>query len=234
MTDFERWKALDRTELERLYETLPMPAIAAQFGVNTSAVAYRLKTWGIQKKGRHPPGPKKAFNPPIDELANLYRQMSMAKLAAHYGVGETVIFTRIKEAGLPYISRAERLKGVPKTETHIEAMRKAQTGNNRGDANPNWKGGITKESNRQRSSMENKQWKATVLARANQTCQRCGVGNGSRCDCCGHIIRLHVHHVKSFKDYPALRFDPDNGEALCEKCHYIEHHGKSGELLGSP
>lgn len=51
-------------------------------------------------------------------------------------------------------------------------------------------------------------WKFTVLARANGNCQHCG---GRR--------RLDCAHIKPRRKFPALEFDPDNGLALCRRCH---------------
>ena len=52
-------------------------------------------------------------------------------------------------------------------------------------------------------------WKNAVFSRDNFTCQVCGQYGGE----------LNVHHIKSFRDYPELRQDINNGMTLCKNCH---------------
>jgi len=52
------------------------------------------------------------------------------------------------------------------------------------------------------------EWKLKVLERDKYTCQKCCATEN-----------LHVHHIKSWNDYPALRLDLDNGIVLCHSCH---------------
>jgi hypothetical protein len=230
MTDYENWQVITRQELASLYEKLTMAAIAARYGVTTGAVAHRLRTWGLSARitgKKHSPGPKRQFNPPRDELESLYQKLSMREIAKHYGVGETVIFTRIKEAGLRGPTRSERLSGTPKSESHKAAI-KAAVGDRSGPANPNWRGGVSPISARERTSAKYRAWKEAVLQRADYRCERCGVEAGSRCDCCGHIRRLHAHHKEHFSRNHAERYNPANGEALCERCHHVEHFEQIG------
>lgn len=85
-----------------------------------------------------------------------------------------------------------------------------------GDANPNWKGGVSPERQRLYSSGE---WHEVVRAvkRRDGGCVECG---SSR--------ELHVHHIASFAEHPALRLDPLNLETLCRPCHYDKHRGGGG------
>lgn len=55
-------------------------------------------------------------------------------------------------------------------------------------------------------------WRKAVLARDGYACQDCGSDQG-----------LEAHHIKPWADYPGLRFDLDNGIALCTECHKATH-----------
>lgn len=81
-----------------------------------------------------------------------------------------------------------------------------------GAKNNLWKGGITPENLRIRHSIEFKVWRAKIFLRDHFTCVQCA-GNGV----------LHPHHIKSFAEYPELRFDVNNGLTLCRDCHAAIH-----------
>jgi endogenous inhibitor of DNA gyrase (YacG/DUF329 family) len=82
-----------------------------------------------------------------------------------------------------------------------------------GENHPNWKGGVSDTNKIIRHSIEYNIWRKAVYARDNWTCQHCKVKQ-----------RLPVaHHIKTFKDYPELRFDVDNGLTLCRSCHKKVH-----------
>lgn len=79
----------------------------------------------------------------------------------------------------------------------------------------NWKGGITEENQKIRSSIEYKEWRYEVYVRDKFHCQICDT------HCNGKTIV--AHHIKSFKDYPELRFTVSNGITLCRRCHARLH-----------
>lgn len=70
----------------------------------------------------------------------------------------------------------------------------------------------TGEVHKKRNSYCYRKWRAEVLERDNNTCQKCGAKNN-----------LHAHHKKSFSKHPTLRFVLENGITLCVDCHRKLH-----------
>src|SRR3990167_545526 len=89
----------------------------------------------------------------------------------------------------------------------IKKARKRQIGPN----SPAWKGGITPANTKVRNSIQYRLWRESVFARDNWTCQECSQRGGE----------LEAHHIKSFREYPELRFTIDNGITFCIACHKI-------------
>ena len=76
------------------------------------------------------------------------------------------------------------------------------------DNNTNWKGGITPENRKIRTSTEYVKWRQKILKRDNYECIFCkhkGENNW-------------VDHIKPFSLYPELRFDLGNGRTVCMNC----------------
>ena len=71
----------------------------------------------------------------------------------------------------------------------------------------NWKGGI---SPRVLSSKKYKKWRLAVFQRDKFKCVWCGYDKGRI---------LEADHIKSWKNYPKLRYKVSNGRALCRPCH---------------
>jgi ribosomal protein L31 len=77
----------------------------------------------------------------------------------------------------------------------------------------NWKGGVSDINKQIRHSVQYNVWRKTVYARDNWTCRHCNVKQKYPV----------AHHIKTFKEYPELRFDVDNGLTLCRACHKRLH-----------
>lgn len=77
-----------------------------------------------------------------------------------------------------------------------------------GDKHHNWKGGITPENERVRASLRYKNWRKAVFIRDNFLCQDCLLPG-----------EIQAHHIKSFAEFPELRFRISNGKTLCVPCH---------------
>lgn len=141
---------------------------------------------------------------------------------AHFGVPLT-------EEAKRHISESK--KGKPLSEKARIAMLAVSAGNIgrkappeecarrsllfRGDKNPMWKGGVTPETTKIRTSREYDEWRTLVFRRDNYTCQKCGAHSGA-----GHAVALAAHHMDCFADFPEKRLDVDNGITLCKECHH--------------
>lgn len=83
----------------------------------------------------------------------------------------------------------------------------------RGENHPNWKGGKKKSKNGHMLSYKEyrayKDWQKAVFTRDKWDCQLCG----------NHGGELHADHIKPWIAYPELRYDINNGRALCPPCH---------------
>lgn len=73
----------------------------------------------------------------------------------------------------------------------------------------NWKGGKCSQNYLDRRRFQ-REVKEQVLERDNYICQLCNK-NGDK---------LTVDHIRSWSEYPDLRFDINNCRTLCVKCHY--------------
>ena len=81
-----------------------------------------------------------------------------------------------------------------KGKKHSEKTRKELSKTKMKDKNPNWRGGITKESKLIRSRVETKLWREAVFARDNWICQKYKIKGGI----------LDPHHIFNFAEFLEL------------------------------
>lgn len=58
-----------------------------------------------------------------------------------------------------------------------------------------------------------------ILRKQHNECQRCLLKGK-------YSYARTVHHKKYLRHRPDLAFEDDNLEAICDECHYEEHHGR--------
>jgi len=82
-----------------------------------------------------------------------------------------------------------------------------------GEKHHNWKGGITEENHKIRTSLEIQLWRISVFTRDNFICQKYKTKGGKLC----------AHHINNFSEKKEIRFAIDNGITLSEKAHKEFH-----------
>lgn len=88
-----------------------------------------------------------------------------------------------------------------------------------GSAHPNYR----EDARRKNRGGQHHKWVNAVISRDNAKCRHCGATN----------VELHAHHIKSYKDHPELRFDVENGIALCYSCHWAVHTAQNENSVNS-
>lgn len=219
------WGELTKRDFKSLYRLNTCQEIATIFGKSDEIVRRRLVALGIE---RRKVGSRREFIVSEDKLKSLYQNNSMKQIARIHGVGETVVWKRLKEYGIKlhgYEDGGHRKKpGRQFSESHRKNLSNALMAlDRRGERSVHWKGGKTAGDLAQRKSADATKWRRTVFIRANHKCEECGKKQGERCSCCGMKFHLYAHHIKPWASHPELRFDPDNGIALCSVCHDKSH-----------
>lgn len=105
--------------------------------------------------------------------------------------------------------RSIALTGRKQSEEH----RRKNSKSHKGKRPSNYKGGISTENTKIRTSIEYDLWRSAIFARDGYTCQKYGIKGG----------KLVAHHILNFSEHIELRFAIDNGITLSEKAH-LEFH----------
>lgn len=117
----------------------------------------------------------------------------------HLSVKTRKKISRANKGQIPWIS------GRHHSEETKEKIRNAQ----KGEKSVQWKGGISRVYKTGYYSKPYREWRKNVFERDDYTCQDCKKRGGE----------LNAHHIKSFAEFPELRFNLDNGLTLCFDCH---------------
>lgn len=76
----------------------------------------------------------------------------------------------------------------------------------RGKNNNMWKGGVSRGKH---MGTEYNIWRKSIFERDDYTCQECR----------NRGCYLEAHHIKSWANFPELRYEISNGIVLCLECH---------------
>lgn len=109
------------------------------------------------------------------------------------------------------VGRTSNFRGRHWSEESRKRMSEIMKGKYDGDKHPQWISDRTKLKKReQRNDMAYQEWRRQVWLRDNFKCK---IGNQ---DCQG---RLEAHHILTWRDYPELRYEINNGITLCHFHH---------------
>ena len=82
-----------------------------------------------------------------------------------------------------------------------------------GDNHWNWKGGNSTERHNDMGTLEYKLWRTAVFERDEYACIKCRSNKSGS---------LEADHIKPWAVFPELRYAIDNGQTLCENCHFLK------------
>ena len=139
------------------------------------------------------------------------KEQSASEIAERFDITEGAILFWLKKHNIPARStgevRAIKHWGLSGEVNGMYGVR--------GEAHPNWKGGITPERQACYSSIEWAEASRIVWKRDKGRCTRCGKKASGR--------HMHLHHIIPFDVAGPARTDPDNIVLLCAKCHSLAH-----------
>jgi 5-methylcytosine-specific restriction endonuclease McrA len=110
-----------------------------------------------------------------------------------------------------------------RTSEHRVYMKTIQLGKpkpyQQGENHHNWKGGTSPERQRKYATADVRSFLRAVYKRDSYHCVYCGKPKT-------YPKSLHAHHIKSWAEYPELRYSINNVVTLCQSCHILIHQGK--------
>ena len=193
---------LNKNELHDLYieKRLSLNDIGKLFNVSNTMIHNLLKGCCIEIRNTYE---TQIIEIDLDYAIEQYEHgLSIEKISKLLNISNMTLNKKFKSNGIPIREQSFYIAG----KNH-----------------PNWKGGITPENARIRTSKEYKEWRNFVFSRDKYTCQCCGDSTGGN---------LHAHHIVNFSDNADERFNIANGIALCNDCHNPSVHGSFHNVYG--
>ena len=142
-----------------------------------------------------------------DWLAREYteKERSATEIATQFKITENAILFWLRKHGIPRRSMSEIRS---RKKWGLRGKANGMYGI-RGDKNPRWKGGLA---SRPQGRIEYREWREAVIKRFGNQCSECGRKNLQGKE-------LHAHHIRSWREFPAERYDHLNGVVICSTCH---------------
>lgn len=209
--------------IRELYpQGIPIPEIAKETGVAITTLYDWLRELGIPRNSRRmyvTDGLRERIRRKLtidadgslqDEAVRLYEEELLAttEIGKRFGVSAVTVGQWLERSGVPRRSRP--------TVCVREKLRQANLGSKR----YNWKGGISAEQVRTRTSLSMRLARQACFERDDYICQSCGLRGGC----------LNAHHVWPFQRFPNLRFEINNLITLCRECHDRFHKMAGGHV----
>lgn len=183
--------------------------VAKAAGMSPVTVLKRLKAAGVERRN--------AGNQSSEQLkdsewlkAKYESGLSTTQIAEEIGSTSSNVSRYLKLHGIKARPTGS-VKGWKMSEDGRKRVSEGKKGRSLGESNPNWRGGSVHDPERNR--YQAKKWVKAVKDRDGWMCVECGAGDG----------KLHAHHIRRWKLYPALRYELSNGITLCETCHQAAH-----------
>jgi len=209
--------------LERLYrEGYPIPAIARKTGIPASTLFDWRRELEVPKNRRSSyvtPELRERISKSASRDPDDRAKLFAAKLYVENLLSTTEI-ADVLHVTAPTVSEWLRRMNVRiRTEYTLrerERLREANVGEKRW----NWKGGVTPERVRLRTSLDMKLVRECCFERDNYTCRSCGRRGGN----------LNAHHIWPFQKFPEWKFELWNLITLCKQCHDAFHKAAGGHV----
>lgn len=138
-----------------------------------------------------------------DEYRNKKREIAIANMLGKANLGKKLSQEhrmKMSAAHLGHSRSGWKLSDKIKAEMSLRF---------KGENSTFWRGGLTEAHKLERSSYLYKEWRNTVFARDNYTCQICDRRG----------VEINADHIKPFALFPGLRYSVENGRTLCVACH---------------